>query len=95
MFVPEFFQYGRIGRISRLCLFNDRKLQFFKQNLAQLFGRIDIEHFAGIVIDGLFQFIRFQGQFPFHLLQPHFIDGKAIHFHDSQRMDERFFDGPV
>ena len=45
MFSLEGFQYGYIGRISSLGFFDDGKSQFFKEQAAQLFRRIQVEFF--------------------------------------------------
>ena len=82
-------------RIARLGLLDDRQLQLLEEDDAELFRRIDVEGLAGVVVNGFFQGISLAGQFALHGHEAVRIDSEAVHFHDGQRMDERFFDGIV
>ena len=95
MLVAQGVEDGTVRRIARLGLLDDRQLQLLEEDDAELFRRIDVEGLAGVVVNGFFQGISLAGQFALHGHEAVRIDSEAVHFHDGQRMDERFFDGIV
>ena len=88
--VCQFIENSRVGRISCFRLFDNR--QFLEENRAELFRRIDIEYFTGIIINGFFQDVGLTGKILFHVFQLLPVNGKTVHFHDGQGMQERYFD---
>ena len=92
MFPLEGFQYRYIGGISSLGLFDDGKSQFFKEQAAQLFGRIQVEFFPCLVPGLLFQGLDLLRHFFGDFIQHGLIDGNPGKFHIRQVSRQGQFD---
>lgn len=53
----QFFQDLDVGGIAGLGLFAMGQIKLFKEDVAQLFWRVDVELLASLLVDGAFQLI--------------------------------------
>ncbi len=78
-----------VSGISRLCLFLNREMQFFKQDFTKLLRGIDIKAFSCQFRNLLRQPRHFRSKLQIELLQNRFIDFKPNPLHMCQNANQR------
>ena len=88
----ERFQHLRVCRIAALRLFAARQAHFFKQQLAKLLGRIDVEGFPRQLVDPRGQFRKLRAVLLAQASQLLPIHQEARMLHIVEHRAQRHFD---